>query len=88
MRFLLNCLLLLSILAQFSWVLAEDAPPAPEFDAAAIEFFEKEVRPVLATRCYECHSADSDEPSGGLRLDSRHAAITGDHGPTSADARR
>ncbi|MCB9938368.1 MAG: PSD1 domain-containing protein [Planctomycetaceae bacterium] len=82
MRFLLNGLLLLSILAQFSWVLAEDAPPAPEFDAAAIEFFEKEVRPVLATRCYECHSADSEEPSGALRLDSRHAAIIGgDTGP-------
>lgn len=40
-------------------------------DAAAksLEFFEKEVRPLLVKRCYECHSGT--KTSGGLALDSR-----------------
>ncbi|MBI2479878.1 MAG: DUF1549 domain-containing protein [Planctomycetia bacterium] len=82
MRFLLICLPLLTLLAQVSWVRAEDAAATPNFDAAAIEFFEKEVRPLLVSRCYECHGTDSKEPRGGLRLDSRQAAIAGgDTGP-------
>lgn len=32
------------------------------------EFFEKEIRPVLIERCYQCHSADH-KIKGGLRLD-------------------
>lgn len=40
-------------------------------DDAGIEFFEKRIRPVLIRHCYECHSAASSEPKGGLRLDSR-----------------
>ena len=32
--------------------------------------FEKEIRPVLAERCYLCHSASAAVPQGGLRLDS------------------
>ena len=52
------------------------------FDAPSIEFFEKQVRPILVQRCYECHSAQSKEPKGGLRLDSRAASIQGgDTGP-------
>ncbi len=51
------------------------APPAPAPDAAAVEFFEKNVRPVLATRCLSCHG--SQKQSSGLRLDSLAAAIKG-----------
>ncbi len=55
----------------------------PQFDAAALEFFEKEVRPILAARCHECHSGKSEEPKGGLRLDSRAAILAGgDTGPS------
>lgn len=36
-----------------------------------VEFFEKKVRPVLVQHCFQCHSADSEEPKGGLRLDSK-----------------
>lgn len=36
-----------------------------------IEFFERKIRPVLVQHCYECHSADSAELKGGLRLDIR-----------------
>jgi hypothetical protein len=47
-----------------------------------LEFFEKEVRPILAKRCYSCHSATAKKIQGGLRLDSRAAALAGgDTGP-------
>ncbi len=39
------------------------------------EFFEKSVRPVLATHCYKCHSAKKQE--GMLRLDSRSSMLKG-----------
>ena len=82
MRFLSPCILILALFTSASLLAEQDRTPPPEFDAAAIEFFEKEVRPLLAKRCYECHGADSEEPSGGLRLDSRRAAIAGgDTGP-------
>src|SRR5438309_5674231 len=42
------------------------APP----DAAGIEQFETRIRPVLATRCYACHSSQGAKPQGGLLLDS------------------
>src|SRR5688500_735740 len=46
-----------------------------------IEFFEKRVRPVLAAKCYVCHSAKTTA-SGGLRLDSRDGLLKGgQHGP-------
>src|SRR5262249_2850352 len=34
-------------------------------------FFEKKIRPVLATQCYSCHSAKVKKPKGGLLLDTR-----------------
>ncbi len=41
-------------------------------NAAAIEFFEKQIAPILKRRCYECHSHESGTAKGGLVLDSRH----------------
>ncbi|MFM8469645.1 MAG: c-type cytochrome domain-containing protein, partial [Limisphaerales bacterium] len=49
----------------------------PAFPAEDLEFFEKRVRPLLAERCYECHSASAKKLKGGLRLDSRDAALKG-----------
>src|SRR5690606_17152939 len=47
-------------------------------------FFEKSVRPLLVQHCYECHSGEDEEHTrGGLRLDSREAALAGgDTGPS------
>src|SRR5262245_28115510 len=43
-------------------------------------FFLNEVKPLLALRCISCHGPDKTE--GGLRLDSREAALKGgDSGP-------
>ena len=44
---------------------------AAEPNAKGVAFFEKRIRPVLVQHCYECHSAESDEPKGGLLLDTR-----------------
>ncbi len=41
-----------------------------------IEFFEKRVRPVLASHCYTCHSADT-QPHGELRVDDRNGLLSG-----------
>ena len=54
----------------------------PAFPDSAIEFFEKEVRPVLSNRCLECHGNGKDEPKGGLSLKTRQATLKGgDTGP-------
>ncbi len=34
-----------------------------------LDFFESKIRPVLVERCYECHSADTSDLGGNLRLD-------------------
>lgn len=57
------------------------ANEAKGVDEAAVKFFETNVRPVLAARCYECHGPDSKR-EGNLRLDSRAALLKGgDLGP-------
>ena len=33
------------------------------------EFFEKQVRPILAEHCWKCHSGEAGESKGSLRLD-------------------
>src|SRR5579884_1065911 len=44
------------------------------------DFFEKEVRPLLAARCLSCHG--DSKPKGGLRLTSRQSVLKGgDSGP-------
>ena len=35
-----------------------------------LDHFEKKIRPVLASRCYACHSSAANPAQGGLRLDS------------------
>jgi hypothetical protein len=49
---------------------------APVLAADGLEFFEKQVRPILVERCYECHSTAS-KTKGGLALDSREATLKG-----------
>ncbi len=44
------------------------------------EFFEKEIRPVLATKCYGCHSSKSKSPMGGLVLDTKNGLKKGGNG--------
>jgi len=46
-------------------------------DKAGIQFFEKHIRPVLVSKCYKCHSAETKQVKGGLTLDTREGTRTG-----------
>ena len=45
--------------------------------AEQIEFFERQIRPVLVEHCAECHSAGAKEVQGRLRLDSAEGVRRG-----------
>jgi hypothetical protein len=62
------CRLLLFALQAPVWLAEVNAQ-----DPKGAEFFEKQVRPVLAKHCYACHSSASQPVMGGLRLDSESA---------------
>lgn len=65
----------------------KDAPkldPAPGKGPTAdqLAFFEKKIRPVLVSKCVECHSAEKNKLKGGLALDSVAGLLKGgDSGP-------
>ena len=49
---------------------------------AALEHFEKKIRPLLAERCHTCHSAEAPSVFANLYLDSRDGVLRGgDSGP-------
>jgi hypothetical protein len=64
-------------------VFAATAPQragAAEPSAAEVELFEKEIRPLLVEKCWQCHGDRRNK--GGLRLTSRaHLLQGGDSGP-------
>ncbi len=54
-----------------------------------LEFFEKKIRPVFVEHCYRCHSADSKDLKGGLRLDFKAGwQVGGDSGSPAIVASR
>ncbi len=61
-----------------AWLLMAGSTTAaePRESAAAVAFFEKKVRPVLVSHCYNCHSADT-KPAGDLRVDDRNGLLNG-----------
>jgi hypothetical protein len=67
--------LILGLLLAFVAIPARAVPsePAPE----QLEFFERDVRPLLAENCYKCHSLSSEKLKGGLLLDSREGVMRG-----------
>ena len=64
------------------FILCRDLGAAAPVEAAAVDFFENRIRPVLVENCYECHSATAKKLKSGLRVDSREALLKGgDTGP-------
>jgi hypothetical protein len=63
--------------------LAADSPSIPAKPVAAPiskedgEFFEKSIRPILAEKCYSCHSAQAKKLKGKLLLDTRQGVAKG-----------
>ena len=79
-----NLVPLLCLLAFGPMSGAADQPAKAEekFDAAGLEFYEKNVRPIFVQHCYKCHSTQEGVSKGGLLMDSRAAMIAGgDQGP-------
>ena len=67
-------ILLAAVLAASSLSLSARAD---EPKAKQVEFFEKEVRPLLAKHCYQCHGANAKRVEAKLLLDSRKAQLRG-----------
>ena len=64
------------------WLVAAVSPmlhAAPSYgsDAKGVEFFERQIRPLLANKCYQCHSRQSKKTKGGLLLDSPEGLLKG-----------
>ena len=80
MLLLRHTTLAFAALAAFAVAPSAEAMPATK---EGLEFFEKNVRPILIDRCYECHSAEKNSSKGGLILDSMDGAYKGgDEGPS------
>ncbi|MBK7877078.1 MAG: PSD1 domain-containing protein [Planctomycetes bacterium] len=59
-----------------------ETKPEREPTAEEVAFFESKVRPVLASNCYECHSATASKLRAGLRVDGlEHLLAGGASGP-------
>lgn len=65
------------IIAAFFWAVLAFCVKAKTEADQGIDFFEKKIRPVLATECYKCHSAKSQKIKAGLFLDSRDGVVKG-----------
>ena len=68
--------ILISLIAAMAATVTVTRTSAAADDAAALDFFEKKVRPVLANNCHNCHSAFNNS-MGGLRVDDRNGLLTG-----------
>src|SRR5260221_3529762 len=76
---------IISIACTFAGFLMAGCPfgLAAEPSAEDVEFFEREIRPILVQSCQKCHGEKKQE--GGLRLDSHSALLKGgDSGPVIA----
>ena len=72
----MKCSLTTSLLAMLclgTVAFLQAAPPAPS--AGVLEHFEKQIRPVLVSKCIKCHGPTKQKAK--LRLDSREAMLKG-----------
>ncbi|MEI7458115.1 MAG: PSD1 and planctomycete cytochrome C domain-containing protein [Pirellula sp.] len=60
--------------AQLSYAFEDDPT---NLSPDAVQFFETKIRPVLAEKCYRCHSSDGQGIRGGLSVDNRDALLAG-----------
>src|SRR5690349_2089643 len=73
----LSLILAGALAAPLTPVLAADNAGEVKLDPKDVEFFEKNIRPVLSNQCYSCHSTKSGKAKGGLLVDSREALARG-----------
>ncbi|MBP9225380.1 MAG: DUF1549 domain-containing protein, partial [Verrucomicrobiales bacterium] len=53
------------------------ASAEPGVSKDALSFFEERIRPVLADKCFRCHSAESEKLKGSLQVDHLQHLLTG-----------
>lgn len=71
-----------NILGGLAVLLVSASAIAQTPSAEQIEFFEKNIRPVLANNCYRCHGEDVEKLKSGLNLTFRDGILKGgDNGP-------
>lgn len=74
-----------ALTACLAFALSWADPARAEFSSPedGVRFFEEKIRPVLAEKCYSCHSADSEKLKGSLQVDHvSHLLAGGDTGPS------
>ena len=64
---------LAGVLLSSAITFGQETNPTPQ----QLEFFEKQVRPLLAKHCYSCHSTKAKKLQAGLFVDSRSGLIKG-----------
>lgn len=75
---LITVLVAIATVLTCTQAIASDVPAT----SSQLEFFEREVRPLMVEHCYSCHSGTSEKLQAGLRVDSRAALVSGgDSGP-------
>ena len=72
MRSVFDAIILATVMLGQAQAWAEGEP-----SSAQIHFFEEKIRPVLAAKCYKCHSERARKIKGKLKLDSREAILKG-----------
>src|SRR5438045_8249765 len=61
---------------------ADTAAPHTQFTPAQLDFYQRQVLPILTDNCYRCHSHEADKIKAGFVLDSREGLLKGgDTGP-------
>ncbi len=56
-----------------AWSLSVAAEPTSE----QVAFFESKIRPILADKCYKCHSLEKSKTKGALTLDTAEGLLKG-----------
>src|SRR5882724_1457914 len=68
-----------ALLVTFGHLVANSAVgmESTNFSPLQIEFYEKQVQPILAENCYKCHSHQADKIKGSFVLDSLEGLLKG-----------
>ena len=81
-----NLALAMLLLSDEATIAADATTDKPQLTSEQLEFFEKQVRPLLVKRCYSCHAGT--KARGGLLLDTaRGWQRGGDTGPAIVPGR-
>ncbi|MSU58454.1 MAG: DUF1549 domain-containing protein [Pedosphaera sp.] len=67
----------LVLLLHSSFLILHSPALAADLTPAQSQFFESKIRPLLADKCYKCHSASAEKVKAGLLLDSRDGVLKG-----------